>query len=42
MHFHIIPKRSEEEGLGIKWPAQKGNMEMLGKLAESIKAKLNN
>ena len=40
VHFHLIPKPSEKEGLGIGWPAQKMDMEELKKLFEEVKAKM--
>ena len=40
MHFHIIPKPNEEEGLGVGWPAKKGNSEELASLAEKIRGNL--
>lgn len=40
MHFHLIPKPNETEGLGIGWPTQKADMGALGKLLEEIKAKM--
>lgn len=40
VHFHIIPKPSRDEGLGIRWPA--GNLDGDGgeALAEAIRAEL--
>ena len=35
-----IPKPNEEEGLGIKWPAQTADMEELKKYFEEVKAKM--
>lgn len=40
VHFHMIPKPSEEEGLGIGWPAKKADMEDLKKLLEQIKSRM--
>lgn len=40
VHFHLIPKPSNEEGLIIDWPAKDANMEELGKFAEELKTKL--
>jgi len=41
VHFHLIPKRSAQEGLGIKWDAKEEvDHPMLAKLAESYRAKL--
>jgi diadenosine tetraphosphate (Ap4A) HIT family hydrolase len=46
VHFHVIPKPNEEEGLGVGWPA-KSDAEMkdmgkedLAKLAEELKSKM--
>eukprot|EP00760_Papus_ankaliazontas_P035705 PhM_4_TR7987/c0_g1_i1/m.13353 len=38
VHFHIIPKPNEAEGLQIGWPTKSG--EGLAEFAEKIKAKL--
>ncbi|KAB8293239.1 hypothetical protein EYC80_007573 [Monilinia laxa] len=40
VHFHMIPKPSTEEGLGIGWPQQKTDMEKLKALFAEIKAKM--
>jgi diadenosine tetraphosphate (Ap4A) HIT family hydrolase len=40
VHFHVIPKPNDIEGLGIKWPQQQGNMDKLKKLGEDILAKM--
>lgn len=40
VHFHMIPKPNEKEGLGISWPMQQGNQEALKKLQEELKAKM--
>jgi len=40
VHFHMIPKPSQDEGLGIGWPAKKGDMDKLKSLLEDIKAKM--
>jgi len=37
VHFHVIPKPNEEEGLGINWPGKKGDMDELEKLAQKMK-----
>ncbi|KAF5015503.1 hypothetical protein F66182_13149, partial [Fusarium sp. NRRL 66182] len=29
VHFHVIPKPNETEGLGIKWPSQETDMDKL-------------
>lgn len=40
VHFHIIPKPNEEEGLGIEWPSKQADMEQLKKLAADIVSKM--
>lgn len=40
VHFHMIPKPNEEEGLGISWPQQNPGQEKLKKLAEELKSKM--
>jgi diadenosine tetraphosphate (Ap4A) HIT family hydrolase len=40
VHFHVIPKPNEKEGLGISWPQQQGNQDKLKKLREEIMAKM--
>ncbi len=40
VHFHIIPKPSEKEGLGVSWPAGKLEPERGKSLAESLRAAL--
>ncbi|KAJ9620981.1 Protein-lysine N-methyltransferase efm5 [Taxawa tesnikishii (nom. ined.)] len=40
VHFHMIPKPNEQEGLGISWPQQQGNKDKLQKLMEEIKSKM--
>lgn len=40
VHFHIIPKPSEPQGLGIRWPAGKLDQERASKLAEQIAARV--
>ncbi|GAB7361250.1 hypothetical protein MBLNU230_g1311t1 [Neophaeotheca triangularis] len=40
VHFHMIPKPNEQEGLGIGWPQQSGNKEQLQKLCEEIRSKM--
>ncbi|KAK4034536.1 HIT-like domain-containing protein [Parachaetomium inaequale] len=40
VHFHMIPKPNETEGLGIGWPEQKTDMDKLKALFEEIKAKV--
>ncbi|MDH3727999.1 MAG: HIT family protein [Myxococcales bacterium] len=36
VHFHIIPKPSVDEGLGIKWPAGKANPQEAATLAAAL------
>ena len=36
VHFHIIPKPNESEGLGVNWPAGSLNQDQAGQLAQSI------
>ncbi|RHZ69416.1 hit protein 1 [Aspergillus turcosus] len=40
VHFHMIPKPNETEGLGIAWPAQPTDMDKLKALHEEIKSKM--
>ncbi|THX11444.1 HIT-like protein [Aureobasidium pullulans] len=40
VHFHMIPKPNEKEGLGISWPQQQGNQDKLKALKEEILAKM--
>ncbi|OGE55362.1 hypothetical protein PENARI_c004G02358 [Penicillium arizonense] len=40
VHFHMIPKPNEEEGLGIGWPTQATDMDKLKALHEEIKSKM--
>lgn len=40
VHFHLIPKPNQQEGLGIEWPTQKGDQTELKKLLEEIKSKM--
>ncbi|KAF7300188.1 HIT domain-containing protein [Mycena kentingensis (nom. inval.)] len=40
VHFHIIPKPSADEGLGVGWPAKKMPMEDLQKIYDELKGKL--
>ncbi|KAK5114744.1 hypothetical protein LTR62_002318 [Meristemomyces frigidus] len=40
VHVHMIPKPSEEEGMGINWPMKEGNKERLAKLQEEIRSKI--
>lgn len=40
VHFHIIPKRDEDEGLGIEWPKAKLNHELAAQFAERVRQQL--
>ncbi|KAL4952649.1 HIT-like domain-containing protein [Aspergillus filifer] len=40
VHFHMIPKPNETEGLGIGWPAQAADMDKLKAYYEEIKSKI--
>ena len=40
VHFHIIPKPTSDEGLGVGWPATKLDHAAAPALAESIRAAL--
>ncbi|KAI1646910.1 HIT-like protein [Daldinia loculata] len=40
VHFHMIPKPNEEQGLGVGWPQQATDMDALKALCEEIKAKM--
>ncbi|KAJ0420197.1 HIT-like protein [Aspergillus carlsbadensis] len=40
VHFHMIPKPNETEGLGIGWPSQATDMDKLKALYEEVKAKM--
>ncbi|KAJ5476756.1 hypothetical protein N7475_002485 [Penicillium sp. IBT 31633x] len=40
VHFHMIPKPNEEEGLIIGWPTQATDMDKLKALHEEIKSKM--
>ena len=40
VHFHMIPKPSQAEGLGVGWPQKNINMDDLKALYEEIKAKM--
>jgi len=40
VHFHMIPKPNEKEGLGIGWPATQPDMDKLKALHEEIKSKM--
>ncbi|KAF3349723.1 hypothetical protein VdG1_09155 [Verticillium dahliae VDG1] len=40
VHFHMIPKPNETEGLGIRWPQQQTDMDKLKALFEELKSKV--
>ncbi|KAH8915486.1 HIT-like protein [Atractiella rhizophila] len=40
VHFHIIPKPNDKEGLGVGWPQLNMSKEELGKFYEELKPKL--
>ncbi|OJJ49171.1 hypothetical protein ASPZODRAFT_129581 [Penicilliopsis zonata CBS 506.65] len=40
VHFHMIPKPNETEGLGVGWPTQSTDMDKLKALYEELKAKM--
>ncbi|TPX18127.1 uncharacterized protein E0L32_002636 [Thyridium curvatum] len=40
VHFHMIPKPNQTEGLGIGWPQQKTDMDKLKALFEEVKGKM--
>jgi histidine triad (HIT) family protein len=41
VHFHIIPKPAEAQGLGIRWPAGKLDPVQAGQLAEKVSQALS-
>ncbi|EPS33238.1 hypothetical protein PDE_08200 [Penicillium oxalicum 114-2] len=40
VHFHMIPKPNEKEGLGIQWPTKETEMDKLKALHEEILSKM--
>lgn len=40
VHFHLIPKKDADTGLIVGWPGEATDFDKLGKLHESLKAKL--
>ncbi|KAJ5544562.1 hypothetical protein N7535_007041 [Penicillium sp. DV-2018c] len=40
VHFHMIPKPNEQEGLIVGWPQQASDMDKLKALHEDIKSKM--
>ncbi|PPQ65903.1 hypothetical protein CVT26_000923 [Gymnopilus dilepis] len=41
VHFHVIPKPTEEEGLVIGWPAKTLEKDELQKIHEELKSKID-
>jgi histidine triad (HIT) family protein len=41
VHFHIIPKPNEQQGLGLRWPAGKLEPQAAAELAQRIAGELN-
>lgn len=41
VHFHIIPKPSDAQGLGVKWPSGKLEQSTAASLADSVRAELS-
>lgn len=39
VHFHLIPRRGEEDGLNVSWPAKSGDMEAMKKEAADLQSK---
>ncbi|KAF5517361.1 Hit family protein 1 [Colletotrichum aenigma] len=40
VHFHMIPKPNEAEGLGVGWPQQATDMDKLKAMFEDLKSKM--
>ncbi|KAF1825100.1 HIT-like protein [Dissoconium aciculare CBS 342.82] len=40
VHIHVIPKPTEQEGLGISWPQQQSDKAKLQQVLEELKAKI--
>ncbi|GAP85230.2 putative hit family protein 1 [Rosellinia necatrix] len=40
VHFHMIPKPNEQEGLGVGWPTKEADMGALKKYFEEVKSKM--
>ncbi|KAF0317744.1 Hit family protein 1 [Colletotrichum sp. SAR11_59] len=40
VHFHMIPKPNQAEGLGVGWPQQATDMDKLKALFEDLKSKM--
>lgn len=41
VHFHVIPKRDEDEGLGIRWATKSASHDELANLASDLQKKLS-
>lgn len=42
VHFHLIPKRDENSGLIVGWPAENADMADLSVFAKELQGKLAN
>ncbi|ODQ63766.1 hit family protein 1 [Nadsonia fulvescens var. elongata DSM 6958] len=42
VHFHVIPKRVQTEGLGVGWPAETTDFDKLKKLHEELLKAIGN
>ncbi|KAI0969062.1 HIT-like domain-containing protein [Xylaria arbuscula] len=40
VHFHMIPKPNEKEGLGIIWPTEQADIKELTKYLEEVKSRM--
>eukprot|EP00457_Paulinella_chromatophora_P009631 gb/GEZN01009702.1/.p1 GENE.gb/GEZN01009702.1/~~gb/GEZN01009702.1/.p1 ORF type:complete len:400 (-),score=51.00 gb/GEZN01009702.1/:81-1280(-) len=40
VHYHIIPKPNQEQGLGIKWPTKEGNIDQIKAMAEEMNKRI--
>lgn len=40
VHFHLIPKPNQEQGLGIHWPAREADKSDLQKLCDDLRSKM--
>ncbi|KAI1165300.1 HIT-like domain-containing protein [Nemania serpens] len=40
VHFHMIPKPNEQEGLGVGWPTKAADMDALKRYFEEVKSKM--
>ncbi|KAJ5088753.1 hit family protein 1 [Penicillium angulare] len=40
VHFHMIPKPNEEEGMSIGWPAKNADMDQLKAYFEDVKSRM--